>query len=998
MKHLARGPGIRLMMLALVTIVPALAFIVYDQAVERSRARAQAVDDAIGVARVAAAREAQVLDGVERLLRTLAHVPALRDNAAACKTLLGDVLRDHPDYINIWVTNADGSRFCEAVGVAPATTSAHRVWFERVMRTRSTATSDFQVSQTTGQPDVVVAQPLFAEDGTVERVLAAGVSVNELDNVVRTLGMPSDWSLTLADRNRVVIATYPHEPARIGQRLPDALSLMQAQHAPNNALITATRPDGSSRLYALAPMESAMDTGMYAAMEVNPASMFAKSNDLLRTNLWLLGIVAFVALGSGFAAARVFVLTPVETLTQVTSRIAAGDFGSRTQLARSAPGLRDLGTAIDQMAIALEARERTRAEVDERLQASERRYRLLFESNPHPMWVYDSETLQFLEVNDAAVELYGYTRDEFLSRRITDIRPPEEVAAVLASVARVREHVRYSGNWHHRLKSGQIIDVEVTSHAVQFNGRRARLVLSQDISERVRAERAVRDAEARVRFALEAARVGIWEARLEDQSSYWSETCELMHGLQPGTFGGTMNDVIGCVHPDDRQLVVDRFDEALRDRRTLDITYRTVASDGTERHVAAKGHFFYDDAGAPVRAAGVAIDITEQAVLEDQLRQSQKMEAIGQLAGGIAHDFNNVLTAILGNAEIYLDEAAETDPHRRTIEEIRTAGRAAANLTQQLLAFSRRQMLAPRVLRLGDSVSEVTPILRRLLGASVKLNTALSDSWCIKADPGQIQQVLINLAVNARDAMPQGGRLTIETCDVTLDDAYVRRHPTVRPGAYVLITVSDNGHGMNAATQRRLFEPFFTTKQKGQGTGLGLATVHGIVRQSDGHITVESEVGAGSTFRVYLPKTEAAEAEAVAAHDDPGSLIGAETILLVEDEASVRDFAYRVLTRYGYRVYALPDPQHAIEFAAAYAGTLDMIVTDVVLPEINGQVLAGRLRALHPATRVLYISGYTDISVITGSEVEAGASLLKKPFTAEALGKRVRTILDAQIA
>lgn len=987
------------MLLALVTIVPALAFIAYDQTVERTRARAEAVDDAISIARVAAARQAAVLDGVQRLLLTLAHVPALRDrDPAACNALLESVLRDHPGYVNIWVAEANGAPFCQAVSVNPGLSAAHRTWLQRVVRTHTSAMSDYQVSQVTGKPDVVIAEPLLSSDGRVERVLAAGVGVAELGDVVRALGMESGWSVTLADRNGTIVARYPEAAATIGKRLPASLSLARARQAPRGELVEARSPAGASKLYGLVPIASPLDTGMYVVLEVDPGTVFARSNELLRTHLWLLAIVACLAIGGGLVGGQVFVVRPVEMLTAATSRIASGDFTGRTQLARAAPGLRDLGSAIDRMATALEARERTRAEVDEQLQASERRYRLMFEENPHPMWVYDSDTLRFLEVNGAAVRLYGYTRDEFLARTILDVRPTEDADRVRASVALVRGSKQYSGTWHHRLKSGELIDVEIASHAITFNDRSARLVLAQDITRRTEAERAVRDAEARMRFALDAAHVGIWEADIRNQRTYWSPTCEAMHGLEPGTFGGTMPHVMACIHPEDQRQVAQLFDEALRTRSTLELQYRTVAPDGGERRVSAKGQFFYGEDGQPQRAAGIAIDITEQSLLEEQLRQSQKMDAIGQLAGGIAHDFNNVLTAILGNAEIYLDEAPGDDPHRRTIEEIRTAGRTAANLTAQLLAVSRRQMLAPKVLRPGNSVSEVTPMLRRLLGASIKLNTKLSDTSCVKADPGQIQQVLINLTVNARDAMPQGGSVTIETADVTLDEGYARRHPGVRPGGYVLISVADTGHGMDAATQRRLFEPFFTTKPTGRGTGLGLATVHGIVRQSGGHVTAESEVGVGSMFRVYLPVTNEAESQSAATPVDRATLGGVETILLVEDESAVRDFVYRILTRFGYRVYALADPQHAIEFAAAYRGSIDIVVTDVVLPGINGQVMATRIRAIHPATRVLYMSGYTDISVITGGDLEPGSWFLKKPFTADTLGERVRQALDAQIA
>jgi PAS domain S-box-containing protein len=990
-----RAPAIRLTLLALVTIVPALTFIAYDQAIERERARAQAVDDTVGLARLAASGQASVVYGVERLLFTLSHVAALRA-PDACTTLLTSVLRDHPGYTNIRVVSPDGSPYCQGAPVPAGTSAVGRAWFDRVIATRAAAMSDYQVGPT-GTPDVVIAEPLFGADGRVERVLAAGLAVTQFSAAAESTGVPAGASFTIADRHGTILARSPRDPRVVGQTLPAALSLDRAQRTGRHELIAAPGTSGADRLYALVPVRATIDSGLYVAMDISPDAVFAAPNDLLRTNLWLLGLVALLTIAGGLVAGRLFVLRPMKALTDATARIAAGDFRGRTQLPRAAPGLRDLAESIDRMAAALETRERTRAEVDEQLHASERRYRLLFEANPHPMWVYDMETLRFLEVNEAAVRLYGYTRDEFLAMSVTAMVGPEDVARARATLAAMKTAPRYAGQWRHHLKHGGTIDVEIASHEILFNGRPARLGTGHDITRRVQAESAVRDAEARMRFALDAARVGTWEAQIADGATYWSETTEIMHGLTPGTFGGTMADVLTCIHPDDRDRVQAAFDRAMHEHGTLSIDYRTLAPDGTQRWVSAKGQFYYDPHGRAVRAGGVTIDVTEQRRLEEQLRQSQKMEAIGQLAGGIAHDFNNVLTAILGNAEIYLDDAPADDPNRQTIEEIQVAGRAAVNLVRQLLAFSRRQTLAPKVLRLGDSIREVTPILQRLLGPAITLRTELTDTRMVEADPGQIQQVLINLTVNARDAMPQGGVLRIETADATLDDQQARRDPSLPRGRYVSIRVTDNGHGMDAETQQRLFEPFFTTKAPGQGTGLGLATVHGIVQQSEGHITVETAPGRGTSFTVYLPQTDAT-APSPPEPISPAPFVkavGSETVLLVEDEGPVRDFIHRALTMFGYRVHALPDAVRAIEFARDFQDRIHMIVADVVLPEINGQIMAARVRALHPEARVLYISGFADIALVTGAAQEPGTWFLRKPFTAEGLGQHVRAVLDA---
>jgi CheY-like chemotaxis protein len=328
--------------------------------------------------------------------------------------------------------------------------------------------------------------------------------------------------------------------------------------------------------------------------------------------------------------------------------------------------------------------------------------------------------------------------------------------------------------------------------------------------------------------------------------------------------------------------------------------------------------------------------------------------------------------------------------------EIKTAADRAAALTHQLLAFSRKQILAPRVIHLGDVVSAVAPMLRRLIGETIELKTTMTDRGHVKADGGQMEQVLVNLAVNARDAMPNGGRLTIETADVALDDAYVRQHASGRAGPHVMLAVSDTGHGMDAVTQARVFEPFFTTKPMGQGTGLGLATVYGIIQQSGGQVWVYSEVGRGTTFKIYLPRTEEAEHDAGAPAADERPVHGDETILLVEDEEFVREFVHKVLTRHGYAVHAVPDSARAISFARAHHGTIHLILTDVVLADLNGRAMAGQVLTLHPEAKVLYMSGYTDNAIVHQGVLDPDMWFLQKPFAAGALARRVRDRLDAE--
>ncbi|MEK7474542.1 MAG: response regulator [Candidatus Coatesbacteria bacterium] len=381
---------------------------------------------------------------------------------------------------------------------------------------------------------------------------------------------------------------------------------------------------------------------------------------------------------------------------------------------------------------------------------------------------------------------------------------------------------------------------------------------------------------------------------------------------------------------------------------------------------------------------------------EEQLILVQKLEAVGRLAGGIAHDFNNIMTTVIGYSELLLHRLPPEDPARKTIAEIHKAGQRATGLTQQLLAFSRRQMLQPKVLDLNAELGEIEELLRRTLGEDVEIRLHLAAGLGrLKVDPGRLHQVLLNLVVNARDAMPGGGTLTIETANVYLDEDYARRHVGVSIGPYVRLTVSDTGTGMDAGTLSHMFEPFFTTKEKGKGTGLGLSTVYGIVKQSGGNIWAYSEPGHGTTFKVYLPLvTEAGEPVAAALPPLPARG-GTETILLVEDEQGVRDLAREVLAGLGYRVITGRDGEHALELAGAHADPIDLLLTDVVMPRMNGRILGERLEILRPGLRILYMSGYTEDAIIQHGLLVSGIAFLEKPFSPTGLAAKVREVLDA---
>jgi two-component system, cell cycle sensor histidine kinase and response regulator CckA len=416
--------------------------------------------------------------------------------------------------------------------------------------------------------------------------------------------------------------------------------------------------------------------------------------------------------------------------------------------------------------------------------------------------------------------------------------------------------------------------------------------------------------------------------------------------------------------------------------------------DGAEFPVEVSLSHIHTDLGP--FAIAFLTDISQRKLLEEQLLHAQKMEAVGRLAGGVAHDFNNMLTVISGYNRMMLDSLPPDDPLRGDAEEIQVAAERAAALTNQLLAFSRRQIMRPRVVAVNGIVAHVEKMLRRLIGEDIVLGLSLQDdAGNLRADPGHIEQAVVNLVVNSRDAMPDGGRITIETANVTLDATYARSHMGVQPGDFVMIAVTDTGHGMDAETRRHIFEPFFTTKAKGKGTGLGLATVYGMVKQSGGDIWVYSEPGQGTIFKLYFPRVSDSPAEPLEPETDLSSVRGNETILLVEDEGAVRDLTAKILRQLGYRVLCAESAPQALRTARLHAGEIALLLTDVVMPGMSGRQLADELRIDRPSVRVLYLSGYTENTVVTHGVLDAGVNFLAKPFSREVLALKIREVLGS---
>jgi PAS domain S-box-containing protein len=523
---------------------------------------------------------------------------------------------------------------------------------------------------------------------------------------------------------------------------------------------------------------------------------------------------------------------------------------------------------------------------------------------------------------------------------------------------------------------------------------------AREVRERKRAEQEAQREREYVATVMEASPIGLLVADRAGRFVFANSAAAQLLGVSRDQILGRSHDAPEWELTDFQGDLVPPeelpFARIVRDRRPAGADLTLSRPDGQRVYLAIKG--------APLLGAGGVVDgvvfatedMTERRELEERFRQSQKLEAVARLAGGVAHDFNNMLAVINSYAELAIQALHERDPLRADVQEILKAGTRAAVLTKRLLAFSRKQMLRPVVLGLNEVVADLEQMLRRLIGEDVTFRFVLSpEAGNVRADPGQLEQVLMNLVVNARDAMPRGGELTVETAAREVDEATARADPEVQPGRYVVLAVTDTGCGMDQATLARIFEPFFTTKQPGQGTGLGLATVYGIVKQSAGFIAVQSEPGKGSTFRIHLPRVDAPAEGSADARRRPPIATGHETVLLVEDEDAVRALTQRILRDARYEVLTAASGAEALERSAQHAGPIHLVVSDVIMPSMSGPELAERLLQLRPETRVLFMSGYVDEHVTQHGILASGHSFLPKPFTASELARKVRETLDA---
>jgi PAS domain S-box-containing protein len=642
--------------------------------------------------------------------------------------------------------------------------------------------------------------------------------------------------------------------------------------------------------------------------------------------------------------------------------------------------------------------ERKRAE--DALRESEEKYRLAFRTSPDAINLNRASDGMYLDINEGFTTITGYTREDCIGKSSIELHiwyDPRDRKRMVTAVE--RDGIVENMEARFRRKDGGIIIGLMSARLLEINQESVILTITRDISAYKRTEEALRESEEKFRNFAEQSLVGIY--LIQDG------VFKYVNPKFAEIFGYTVEECLdnrhfrNLVHPDDLATVEEQVYRRVSGKtNTAQYGFRGIRRGGEVVHVEVFGSSILFEGS--IAATGTMLDITERKRAEDekeklqaQLSQAQKMESVGRLAGGVAHDFNNKLGIIIGNVEMAMMSAELDPPIRQELQEIMKAAQQSAVLVRQLLGFARKQTVSPKVLSLNDTVSGMLKMLRRIIGEDIDLAWMPDhDLWQVKIDPSQLDQILANLVVNARDAIPGVGKVTIETDNATLDEAYCADHSGCVPGQYVLLAVSDDGVGMSREVLEHLFEPFFTTKEMGKGTGLGLSTIYGIVKQNEGFINVYSEPGKGTTVRIYLPRFEDGGIAVTEGAESQTPLGGNETVLLVEDEESILKIARAMLERLGYTVLAAGRPSEAIRLAGAHSGPIHLILTDLVMPEMNGKELAAQLSSIYPDLKSLYMSGYTANMIAHHGVLNKGVRMIQKPFSLRDLATKVRDVLD----
>ena len=951
------------------------------QAVEHATAQAEGIFD------FSVINEQKNRLETEEILARLAEVPGVAKGGGECSSYLSNLLKNYPRYINIGVARPDGEMACSAVPFERPLNIADRRFFRSALENRAFSIGQYQVGRITGKPSINFGYPVLDRNGKVSGVIFAAEDlsyVTEFEFNV-TAQMPEDSTYVRLDSNGSVLSIYPTSQLFGGRNLLEK-SFFEKISKEKKGTFTAPGTDGLERMYLFSTVWGSSLSGeeSYVLLGIPVKSLFAEAERSLTRDLAILAMVTAITILVMWFAGGNLIVRPVRVLVEVSKRLAAGDLTARAGLPTTRGELGQLSIAFDDMAGELEKKK-------EALRESEERFRNAFENAAIGMALLAIDG-HWLRVNRTLCDMLGYSESELLTKTIQDIAHPDDREADLAYVRQMLagDIQTYRMEKRYIQKAGHVVWIllsvslvrDAEGNPVHFNSQ------FQDITERKQAE----GTQFRMARAIEQSAETIVITDTAGKIEYVNPSFER-------TTGYSRDEAIG---QNPRMLKSGKQDEAFYQK-----LWETISSGetfkGNMTNRRKDGSFYeeeatispvFDSSGKIINFVAVKRDITQERELQRQLQTAQRMEAVGTLAGGIAHDFNNALTGVFGFGEILRSQLAGNEDALSNLDEILRCGERAATLTRQILTYSRRQIIEPANLSLNNVITDLLKLVSKVLGEQIEIRMFLEkDLPTIRADIGQIEQVVMNLVMNARDAMPGGGQLLIETEVANLDAEYVRHHPYMSVGSYVVLRVTDTGVGMDQKTRERVFDPFFTTKTPDKGSGLGLAMVYGIVKQHNGFIHLYSEPGIGTTIKIYLPPVEGAP-DVLESHKLSEIRGGTETILLAEDDESVRMLVERSLRDLGYTVLVTRNGEEAIEIFHQNSDKISLALLDIVMPLQGGKEAYEGMNQIKPELKVIFMSGYSANSVHESFVLIAGVPFLPKPFSPSSLARKVREVLD----
>jgi two-component system, cell cycle sensor histidine kinase and response regulator CckA len=989
----------KLMFIILVVSLPVVLAVCFQLGAQYRRDYFEAEHDVQVVADAIAAQHEANVNEIRTLLATLAHFPVvIRKDRESCNRLVKMILKQNPSIHNIGIADIDGSII--ATGIDARFTIEDRKYFRDALEKKRFSIGEYTVSRAIPKPALHFAQPVIDSEGSVLAVLFAAFDLERFYSIFSAHQLPPESALYITDQSGIVVYSYPYHPKAL-PGMKDRSDLFQRMSGPSRSgVFSDYGKDDVRRILAFKRLQLHSDEppSLYIRISITKEEALSRVHRYIAYSAGMFGLALLIAFWCSHVLGRRFLADPIENLSSALQATRHGDFSVRSGFAEMDNEIGLLAKSFDTMAASLEAELRERDLAEAALRESELQFKVIYERSPLTVALLGLPEGVFLKVNKAFADMFGFEREEVIGKTAMElgIWVSEEDRSRYLNALKAGGGSVHDFDLTMRRKDGTLINVLFSGDVLEIGGRMCAYNVVQEITEKKRIERSLVESERRFRELLENVHMVAVTLDRDGNITFCNDFLLTLTGWQRvEVFGKNWFD--SFVSEDSLEQEKALFAETMS---TSALVFhdesRIRTRNGQQRMIVWDNTLLKNAEGVVIGAAKLGMDVTDYRSIESQLLQSQKMEAIGQLAGGVAHDFNNLLTPILGFAELIRKELIASNGKSGRVDNIILAASKARDLTRQLLSFGRKQIFDMRVIDLNDVISAFVDILRRTIREDIDIQMKLSLApVLIRADKTQIEQVVMNLLVNAQDAITGKGVIVLETAPVLLDEKSVLSHSGTRPGKYIVLRVKDTGCGMEPAVLDHIFEPFFTTKAHDKGTGLGLATIYGIVKQHEGSIQVNSEPGKGSEFNLYFPAVastavmDVAEAAATLSASKQSG-----TILLVEDNLMVRMMVNDMLCENGYRVIEAEDPFHALELAAE--NRIDLLVSDVIMPEVSGPELYKRILQLYSETRVLFMSGYTFNVVAEDLLLDENVNYIQKPFDGAEMLSKIARILDGK--